>query len=397
MPDKTLKPEDVLLRYCARTDIASGGFDLRIKELLKTNLDWKYFLTKARNELLSPLVYKSLTKTNGGISLPSNVCHALEENYYSTLSRNVSLILELEKIAGAFQEEGIKFLLFKGLALAADAYRDLGLRSCGDLDILIKIEDIPKADAALRQLGYNNNFDIKKLSAVNFNNYRNSFFYLNHNKQKAPAHIYWHLINLVPYDKTTSSLDMDTIWDEAQPIKIGDISLLTFSRCHQIIYLSMHALNHGFYPLILLCDLNEILRREGGQLDWDKLISQSYNFGLSKFVYHALYLCSGILRADVPSDVINRLRPKAISLFEKKFISRIQTGKPVFKEGWLASFGMNETLPGRISFLRRALFPSKTDLAFIRQKDVSSINILDYIRRAGCGLNSAVRALLTYL
>ena len=63
------------------------------------------------------------------------------EDQLSTLLRN-------------FKAAGIPAIPYKGPALAATAYGNVGLRVFGDLDILIQKEDVPRAADMMTALGY---------------------------------------------------------------------------------------------------------------------------------------------------------------------------------------------------------------------------------------------------
>jgi predicted Zn-ribbon and HTH transcriptional regulator len=54
----------------------------------------------------------------------------------------------------ALQEAGVRGVVLKGLALAALAYRTLGMRLSQDLDLLVERSDLGRADEVLRGLGY---------------------------------------------------------------------------------------------------------------------------------------------------------------------------------------------------------------------------------------------------
>lgn len=393
-----INSEDKLIRFSARSDV-DINYQLKIKNILSPDLGWAYFFKKAHNERLSPLMYKSLSKIEGAQKIiPGNIWQNLKESYYCSLSDNISGLSQLEKIVRNIQSEGADIIIFKGLMLAELIYSDLGLRPCGDLDILIKREDIFKVDKVLRNLGYSTTFDSKNFEEIRFNNYRNSFFYFSKKETDRPLHIHWHLINTVPYNKKVcSDYNIQKIWADAEPIKLGSVSLKTFSVYHQIIYLSMHALSHSFYPLILLCDINEILRLHKKIINWDTLVEEAFQLGLSKHLFYSLYLVSRILFQEVPQEAMDKLKPKKISLFEKKFISSVLKGKHVFGADWLMFLGMNEILRDRIFFLGQVLLLPKVDLALVRGKNVSEINIFDYLKRANSGINHAFRSLVNLL
>lgn len=390
--------EDELIRLSARSD-AGLKYQSIIKNMLSPDLDWAYFFKKAHSERLSPLAYKTLSKIEGAPSvIPGDIWQSLKESYYSNLSDNISGLSQLENVIHSLQDEKIGVIIFKGLMLAESIYADLGLRPGGDLDILIKKEDISRADKALKGIGYYTTFDGKNSGEIQFNDYRNSFFYFSKKTAGLPVHIHWHLINTVPYNKKVRlNCRIDRIWARREPVRLGSVYIDTLSMYHQIIYLSMHALNHCFYPLILLCDINEILRLHKKVINWDALIEEAFQLGLSKHLFYSLYLTSKILFQEVPQGSLDRLKPKKISLFERKFILSVLKGRHVFTADWLVFLGMNETLMDRISFLIRALLLPKADLALVRGKNASQINIFDHMKRVNSGINRALGSLINLL
>lgn len=399
-----MQPEDLLIRYSARTDIDAAAEDglgrvrqVKIKKILSPDLDWAYFFKRAQGQRLSPLAYKAFLKINGIQDIiPSDIWQGLRDAYYSTLGSNILGLAQLEEIIAGFQKQDIAVVIFKGLMLAELVYGDMGLRYSGDLDILIKKEDILKADKVLRGLNYYPAFNLGDFEEIYFSNYRNSFFYYHRGHKQNPLHLYWRIFDRLPYHKDTSS-SIDRVWQQAEPIKLGNISLRTFSLCHQIIYLSLHALSHCFCPLILLCDINELFRIKKDKLNWNSLFEEASKFGLLKPLYYTLYLAAQILETDIPQGLLSKIRPKKTSLFERRFIASILEGKFIFSEEWFMYLAMTESLRDRILLLGKALFPSRNELALIKQKDAKEINIWDYLRRVNSGLKRSAKTLLGWL
>ena len=58
---------------------------------------------------------------------------------------------ELIKVMKLFEENGVEYISFKGPVLSQLAYGDITLRQYVDLDILIKKEDLRKADNLLKK------------------------------------------------------------------------------------------------------------------------------------------------------------------------------------------------------------------------------------------------------
>jgi len=383
-----MQAEELLVRHLVKLNIDQGTTK-KIQEILSPDLNWAYFLQKTKDERVCSLIYKALSKIQDAEKiLPENILQDLRNIYYSTAKRNILIFQTLQEILQAFKKKGIRTIVFKGIVLAESVYGDIAARSMSDLDILINRQDIKRADKVLEDFNYTRPFGVKDFSKVSFNLYRNSILYKNFNGYPKYIHLYWHILNLCPYDKDIlQKIDMDKIWREAVDINLGGIKTRTFSLCHQLIYLCMHALNDSFRSLILLCDINEFLRINKETLNWSKLIEEAYLFGLSKYTYYSLYVVSIFFGVYIPEFVFKRLKPKRISCFEQRFISSVLKRKTTDMDQCFAFLGMNETLKDRVLFLSKALFPTRDEFGFIRQKDPNQINCLDYLRRFKIAFN----------
>jgi hypothetical protein len=349
-----IKTEDMLMRLSSRKEIDSDTTK-RIQDILSPDLDWAYFLKRAQDELLAPLIHKTFLKIEGAKGIVP--AERLANSYYSTLGNNLIALHQMQEFASAFKNEVIPAIIFKGLALAESAYADMGLRGGGDIDILVRQEDILRIDKILKALSYSPELDAERLKELSFRRYCDTFFYCPADKRYLPIDIHFHPSN---NRHISHSIDLEKLWQDAEPIEFGPARLLTFSKYHQLIYLSMHGLNHSFFPLIYLCDINEFLRAHYNNFNWGRLVGEAFEFGLSKQLYYALFLAGRIFGADIPADTLTRLRPKKISLFEHRFINFILKARQIFVGEGLVYLGMNETLGERISFLRRALLPDKS-------------------------------------
>ena len=66
----------------------------------------------------------------------------------------LTLCGEMEQVSKLFTENHIPLLFLKGPVIAADIYGDISLRTSKDLDILISITHVEKAEKLLLSLGY---------------------------------------------------------------------------------------------------------------------------------------------------------------------------------------------------------------------------------------------------
>ena len=74
--------------------------------------------------------------------------------YLVLWSQNQQRIAQAAELVQAFAQAGIDSLLLKGLAVTISHYRDAGLRAMGDIDLLVRAEDVGEAAEVLQRAGW---------------------------------------------------------------------------------------------------------------------------------------------------------------------------------------------------------------------------------------------------
>jgi len=82
----------------------------------------------------------------------------LKQSYLRNSLRNTKIYYELTKIINNANDNNIPIIVLKGAALAGSLYPSIALRLMQDIDLFVKIEDIPKIDDLLIQLGWINKY-----------------------------------------------------------------------------------------------------------------------------------------------------------------------------------------------------------------------------------------------
>jgi hypothetical protein len=391
------RKEDILMRLCSAT-IISKNAAADIREILGQDVDWDYFLKKVQGEDTASLIYKTLFQIEeANVMVPRHIKDQLKDFYYAVLASNISLFQSIEKVALSFKKDHIDAIVFKGLMLAGSVYKDIGLRPMGDVDLLLKRKDVARADQVLRRNGFHPEFELKDFENLSSGQYRNSLVYRSADSVPVSVHIHWHVVNFSPFHKSVlQKINLDRVWHESTPLHIGKAEMRTFSLYHQIIFLSMHAVNHSFHPLVRLCDISELLRAEKDEIDWERLVNEAFAFNLSKSVYYVLYLLSEMFDVEIPQAVLHRLRPRRVGMIERTFLSSVLAGTPILTGEWLICFGMNETLKDRFLFLWELLFPPQKELAIIQKRDNDRAGLFDYLKRLTAGIRCALKVILNF-
>ena len=369
--------EDSLLVYCCRTEKAN------LPEL--QNIDWNIFLKRARIEGISPLVFSRLPEIAAHYNIPEYVAEELKKDYYLSATKNTLIFEELKRVLALFNQRGLQVIVMKGAALAETVYGNAALRSMSDVDLLVKNEDLCQVDELLKKLGYSP--ADRSVDDVDFTStYLTTLDYRNPIKNSPSFHIHWHFVNsTIPNESYINHIKMEDIWRDAVRTTIADIETWVMAPHHLLIHLSEHALRvtHSLSKLSYFCDIDKAINYYGKALDWDLLVKDTIRFKLDKMVYTTLYFSRYFIKANVPEDVLLRLRPERFSIPEKIFMRKTAENKRTPGMSYLIHLSMNKGLAKKMKFVGRTLFPPKDILAqriYISEADMNYRYYLNRIR-----------------
>lgn len=390
--------EDRLIFICAR---ATLGQDLKeqIKEFQKTHLDWPYIFDKAQKDGVFPLLYHNLKKIPGdSYNPPQDILDRLEKHYYRNVARNMGLYHELEKVLKALKKAGIEVILLKGAFLAGAVYPNIGLRPMGDIDLLIRKEDLRKIHKILNSLGYFSPHNYQDYLNIPHSPYLNTLIYQTLSPIYLFLHLHWHLINSSrPLHAYASKIDMDSIWNKAVPVKVGNMSTMTMSPYHMLIHLCEHAFRHSFDRLILLSDIFELIRYYDKCLSWDQVIEEANRFNLIRPLYYSLYFAHKFLDAKIPRGILSSIRPAKFSLCERKFISLILNNIRGSDLSFPMYLSIQSGLTQKIRFLWNTLFPPSQDMAHIYMRNAHNTSAPHHIVRLHKAMGYGSRLLFSLI
>ena len=142
---------ETLLAVCAQA-VGHPALYARLREAASRLQRWDWLAARAEAHGLAPLVYTHLK--DAGVALPPSVHDELQAYYLLHAHASRVRASALTDILAAFQSEGIPVLLLKGAALAYLVYPRPVLRPMRDIDLLVPPQDAPRAQAALRTLGF---------------------------------------------------------------------------------------------------------------------------------------------------------------------------------------------------------------------------------------------------
>lgn len=282
-------PEHEVLVECARLTMDAASVE-RFRGWLRSELHWDRLIGLADWHGLLPLLHRHV-EAAGSDCVPPGIADRLDRGFQENARRNLVLAGELLKILDRFAANGIVGVPFKGPTLAAVMYGDLGGRVFGDLDVLVKPRDVPRATELLVVDGYRPRFALSRDQEAAFLNahYEAPFV-------REPPGVVVELQWRVVPRYLGVDFDYGQMWD-----RVGLASLLgrpipCLSREDLLLVLCVHGTKHLWVRLGWVCDVAATLRACPG-LDVDYLLDTARLLGIRRA------LALGVVLAQTVSGV----------------------------------------------------------------------------------------------
>lgn len=276
-----LKKEDRMLLDYLRAD--SYEADLNWTEPL-TELDWDLIIQKSIRHSVAPILYKQLKRFPTKGSVPDGFFRKLRDIYLQNAARNMRLYHGLSKALKVLKDAGIPVVVLKGGHLGEVVYGNIGLRTLCDVDLLFKKQDMGRGQKRLMNAGF-----------------------LSVDSQPA-LDVHWNIDISIKH----INIDLEDLWDRAQPTVIAGVEVLALCPEDLLLHICVHLAFHHLFEFAGIrsfCDIREIVRHYGGQMDWQQISRRAKDWGVTNCIYITLALARELLGAKVPDDVIEALKP----------------------------------------------------------------------------------------
>ncbi len=357
MVNGSARPEIELLLCCAHSPMSSET-SARALSLLGQELDWYYLIETASRHAVIPLLYSNLERLS---PVPDTALRYLRAEFQANAMRNLVLSGELIRLLRLFAANGIDALPFKGPALAMLAYRDMALRTFGDLDILVRKADFYRAKAILTAEGYRS-FSPSRIQRDE----TQLQFSGDYNFMRQDGQVQLDLQWMVLSRFFSFTLSTEYLWNRREVITMNGTTLPTVSRQDLLLILCAHGTKHFWTRLGWVCDVAELIRAE---FDWDSVIAQARELGGERMLLLGLSLANDLLDAPVPEAVLKSIEQDGtLSALVAQVRERIIDERTGQEKARLSPFHLRakERLRDRLRYvLYMATVPTDEDLRLI--------------------------------
>ena len=349
-PTTSVECEWDLLLAASSADLRESDVG-RILSLLQTPVEWEAVLRLADRHGTSSLLYQNLSRLGGVV--PSAALASLRQHYERNVHKSLLLARELFRILDCLDALGIEVIPYKGVVLSEVYYGDMALRQSGDMDLFVRKHDVARIKSAVRDLGYTLRVPIPEDAEKDYiaSGYEWTF--------DSPAgrnllELQWALqprFYAVDYD-------MDGLFERAVNVTVASRRVKTPSPEDLLLVLSVHAAKHVWGRLIWLCDIAQILKREG--LHWDWVQSRAREFGIERIVRITLLLAKRFLATAIPAPLEQAiLEDRAARTFADEVADAVARGVSYEEQQvsyFLLMMRLRERRADRLRFLARLTF-----------------------------------------
>jgi hypothetical protein len=322
-------PEFQLLLYCARSQPASGP----IKRIVdQSAIDWGKLLALADQHGVRPLLLQSL-KAVCWDAVPGSVRLELEGFCKSNAQKNLLLALELLRLLRRFNENEVPVVAFKGPILAEAVYGDLSLREFCDLDLLIRVQDLAKAEDILLACGYTAQFPDRDYRTA-FLSYHGQYAF-RRGQSELWVDLHWQFAG----DSVVFPLRAAEVWTRLVEATIAGRTVPSLAHDDLALLLAAHGTKEGWRRMLWLCDFAEFLRRYH-DLDWIAVLERARQCHSSRQLLLAVELAATMLDAPAPAELLDKARnSSALQSLASRARERMLLTAP--RGTWEFRFGLN--------------------------------------------------------
>ena len=295
-------PEIELLLACARLRLEPGDL-ARARAAVQIDIDWNRLLELASVHGLVPLLH--LHAARGEIRVPAEALADLNGRASAITQRNLQLTAELLVLLQLCADHALPVVPLKGLVLAQQIYASVALRRVGDLDLLLREDDLVRCMRLLDAHGYQPALDSPSVEDE-FD--RQNSHHVSVVDPRRRIRVELHRCLLRP--RARGRWELDTIAPRLEQTQFMGRPVSVLAPEDLLVYLCEHGAEHSWIRLEWLVAVAELLR-SGQVRDWTRVMRWADELGTTRRVRAAMLLAGqlfGVGATGPPVQLVHRDR-----------------------------------------------------------------------------------------
>lgn len=230
------------------------------------HIDWNYFIELALHHRTYPLIYLKIKGVQTD-KVPDYVKKILYRYYVKNTFEMLSLSTEVEIVSKLMSRKNIRTLFLKGPVLAKDLYGEISLRTSCDIDVLVSMKDLKRAEMYLVEQGYlKNDYITTVLSDWKWRHHHVTFF---HPEKNIKLELHWRL-NPGPGIEP----GFEELWERKRKSLLTNFPIYILGSEDLFLFLSTHGARHGWSRLRWLLDIQRIIKQNPNWSDVNMLLKK---------------------------------------------------------------------------------------------------------------------------
>ncbi|MGE3781717.1 MAG: nucleotidyltransferase family protein, partial [Alphaproteobacteria bacterium] len=310
-----------LILVCARNG-SDEKKQAAVELLLADGIDWTRFAEIAVAQGLTGFTANVLIRL-AAHNIPADILGAFHAIVDDIGRGNRALFNELCRVLETLKRNGIEAIPFKGPVLAIRAYGALGLRQFGDLDFLVRDEDLGRAITALDGIGYKRTGELAA----------DQFALIHHIQGQEIIFGQASGIAVEPHTRLISSkmaldIDYDGLWCRARRSRLDGYEFLMFAPEDDLLLLAIHGGKEMWWKLKWAHDFAAFIGSHP-DLDWSAVVVRARAQGCLRMLLLATALARRYFGAAVPDAITAaEISDRAIDPMLRRVVERWQANGP---------------------------------------------------------------------
>ncbi|MDQ0256593.1 hypothetical protein J2S74_004015 [Evansella vedderi] len=282
-------PKELLFILDLVKDTENGSMSIQKERIDEIN--WDLFIELSMHHRLYPILHSKLKQL--GEMVPSYVRKPLYNLYQRNTFQMLHLTAEMENVNKQFDGKEIPILFLKGPMLAQELYGELSMRTCSDIDFLIPIQDLEKAECLLEELGYEKDDYIKTI--LNDWRWRHHHVTYFHPQKGLKLEIHWRL-----HPGPGKEPVFEELWERKAVSNLTKTPIFFLGKEDLFIFLTAHGARHGWSRLRWLVDIHQLLQQP---IDWRKVLFLSRKYHCREALIQSIVLSKELLNSKLSDQL----------------------------------------------------------------------------------------------
>ena len=307
---------------CLSQELSPGKDEIIVPQ----DLDWDRFLAFLKKNRLAP--HFAILAGKQKMLFPEEFRDRLKQERYPILLYGDQCQLQVREVLSAFRNAEIQVIVLKGWALIQWLYGgDFGQRFCEDIDILVPLDAVKKAESVLDSLGFEGLREIDPGFSSRLSNARA------YQKRDQSGMIYrpftigfhWGLTHFPYYDK--DRVNTAELFERSIPLTVAGVDVAELSHEDQVVYTCAHlALHHRIQENLLnYFEIAALIKRAGAVFNWKKAIERAQHWNYFVQLHQVLEEVDSIFSGVIPSAALSEMRQIQVP-WREKWIDRMVAG-----------------------------------------------------------------------